>query len=481
MDKPDQSSKKAFGLWSAVFLGIGSMVGAGIFIVIGEAGAITGNMVTLSFFIGGVIAMLCGYSLSKLAIRYPSRGGIIEYLVQGYGEGFFSGAMGLLFYIAQLVALAAVAKSFGTYAATFIHGDSMSLYTNIFAAGIIAFFTLINLIGANMVAKAENIIVVIKLSALVVFTAAAMFYIDPARLSISEAPKMINIFYALGLTFFAFQGFSVITNSVEDMDNPKYTMMRSMTLAILLVAILYISVSVAVLGNLPLETVIHDRDYALAEAAKPAFGVWGFKIMAATALLATASAINATLYAVTQISYTLAKEGDLPKAYEYNVFHNTEGLLISSVLILPMVIFFDLSEIATVAAIAVLLIQGITHTGHLMKRNETGGSAFWIVLAIIGTFGAAGFSIEYTSRSMPDIIYYILGMLFLAFLFEVLLRLIGKRTITPQFSDELKNIEKTFLGKLRQTKRNPKGEEKDTGIKDKKEGTGDSSPSVNHQ
>ena len=75
-----------------------------------------------------------------------------------------------------------------------------------------------------------------------------------------------------------------ITNSVEDMQDPKHTMLRSMCWAIGLVAVLYIAISIAVFGNLPLDAIIKDKDYALAEAAKPAFGVWGFKIMAATAL-----------------------------------------------------------------------------------------------------------------------------------------------------------------------------------------------------
>jgi len=97
MDEHEITDTKAFGLCSSVFLGIGSMVGAGIFIVIGEAGTIAGNLVTVSFLIGGIIALLCGYSLSKLAICYPSRGGIIEYLVQGYGEGFFSGSLEFYF------------------------------------------------------------------------------------------------------------------------------------------------------------------------------------------------------------------------------------------------------------------------------------------------------------------------------------------------------------------------------------------------
>jgi len=400
------------------------MVGAGIFIVIGEAGAIAGNLVVVSFLIGGLIALFCGYSLSKLAVRYPSRGGIIEYLVQGYGEGFFSGALGILFYLAQLIALAAVAKSFGTYAATYIHGGATSIYSNLFAAGIVLVFVIINLTGASLIAKSENLIVTIKLTALVVFTVPAFFFVHPAYLSIDKAPGAINVLFALGLTFFAYQGFSVITNSVEDMNRPQQTMMRSMFLAIGLVAVLYISVSIAVFGSLSLSQIIHDKDYALAEAARPIFGALGFRVMAATALLATASAINATLYAVSQISYTLAKEGNLPETFDRNVFHNTEGLLISAVLVMPLILFLDLTQIATVAAIAVLLIQGFTHFAHLLKRRETNGNLWLILFAFTGSFGAAGFAVAYSLKSMPNLVYYIVAILVLAFIFEALLHLL---------------------------------------------------------
>ncbi len=437
--------KKAFGLWSAVFLGIGSMVGAGIFIVIGQAGAIAGNLVMVSFAIAGLIALLCGYSLSKLAITYPSRGGIIEYLVQSYGEGFFSGALGVLFYIAQLVALAAVAKSFGTYAATYMVEGVTTTFTNIFALGVLAFFVAINLVGASVVAKAESVIVVIKLIALLAFTVSAMFFIKTSNFNPSEAPSSIHLFYALGLTFFAFQGFSVITNSVEDMTNPSTTMLKSMILAIVLVGALYIAVTVAVFGNLSLDEIIKSKDFALAQAAEPVFGEWGFKIIAATALLATASAINATLYAVTQIGYTLAKDGNLPKVYERNVFHNSEGLIISALLIVPMILFFNLAEIAAIASITVLLIQGFTHTGHLFVIKETKGSYVLVVLAIIGTFTAAGFAIYYTSDSIKHFPIYIVGAFVGAFVLEVLLRLLSNRTIEKQFIKEVIELKSKFI------------------------------------
>ena len=447
-----EKNKKAFGLWSAVFLGIGSMVGAGIFIVIGQAGAMAGNIVWVSFIFAGIISLLSGYSLAKLAIQYQSRGGIVEYLVQGFGQNIFSGTMGVVFYLSQLIALAAVAKSFGTYSATFMsHGDTM--WINIFAISIIALFTIINLIGASLVAKSENIIVAIKVTVLVLFSIAALFTIKPELLSVADMPPLSGMVFAIGITFFAYQGFSVITNTVEDMPNPQVTMMKAMTLALLLVAILYILASIAVLGNLPLETIITTKDYALAEAAKPIFGEWGFKIMATTALLATASAINATLYSVTEIGYTMAKEGNLPKVYQYHFYQSFQGLIVSALLIVPMILFLNLTQITTVAAIVVLLVQGITHIAHLRVIKETGAKQYLVILAVVAMFAVAGLTLYSTYQTMPKIPYYLLGTFLLAFLIEIGLRVVTKRVISPQIKIDV-------IERLENKVKNVRGEEK---------------------
>ena len=440
-------SPKAFGLWSAVFLGIGSMVGAGIFIVIGQAGVIAGNLVWISFILGGIAALFSGYSLAKLAVTYPSRGGIVEYLVQGYGEGVFSGSAGVLFYFSQLIAIAAVAKSFGAYAGTFV--GSATEGQNLFAIGIVILFILINLIGASLVAKSENIIVFIKITILTAFTGVSLFYINPELLSSSNMPPMNSMLFAIGLTFFAYQGFSVITNTTEDMVDPKRTMMKAMTITIILVGLLYVLTSVAVLGNLPMSEVVKAQDYALAQAAEPIFGTIGFKVIAATALLATASAINATLYAATEISYTLAKEGNLPKVYTFNVSHSYEGLIISGILILPMILFLDLSQITTIAALIVLVIQGLTHVGHLMRIKQTGANVYLVVGAIVSMFSIAGLTLYHTSKEMPYLGLYILGAFLLAFFVEILLRIFLQRVVAKQteknFIDNMKKkIENVF-------------------------------------
>ncbi len=441
-------TKKAFGLWSAVFLGIGSMVGAGIFIVIGQAGAIAGNLVWLSFVFGGVAALLSGYSLAKLAITYPSRGGIVEYLVQSFGEGVFSGSAGVLFYFSQLIAIAAVAKSFGAYAGTFMHGGSGS--EDLFALGVVGVFILINLVGASLVARSESFIVAVKLTVLVLFAGVALFYIDPKLLSGADMPPVNSMFFAVGLTFFAYQGFSVITNTVEDMKDPLHTMLKAMVVTILLVGVLYIVTSIAVLGNLPLSEVVKAKDYALAQAAEPIFGHIGFKVMAATALLATASAINATLYAATEIGYTLAKEGNLPKVYTYNVHNSFEGLIISGILIVPMILFLNLSQVTTIAALVVLVIQGLTHVGHLLRIKETGANFFLVLFSALSMFGIAGLTLYHTATTgMPLIALYLFGAFIATFAIEIILRMVTKRVIRVQTDVQLlakleNNIEKKF-------------------------------------
>jgi len=423
---------KAFGLWSAVFLGIGSMVGAGIFVLLGEAGAIAGSLVWISFILGGIIALLSGYSLAKLATAYPSRGGIVEYLVQCYGEGVFSGSLSVLFYLSAMIAIAMVAKTFGTYAAMMSVGVNTPVWANSFAVGILVLFMLINLAGSSLIAKSENIIVMIKLSIIILFTIIVFFYIDPNLLSLKDAPPVMNVFSSVALTFFAFEGFRVITNTAEDMENPSKMMLKAMVIAISFVMLLYVAVTFAVFGNLPLPDIIKAQDYALAEAAKPAFGQLGFTIMAVAALISTASSINANLYAVTNVTYQMAKNGELPKVYHRNVWHSSEGLVVSIIILIAFVLFFDLTEIAAIGSISILFIHALVHAGHLLKIKDTQASKSLVILAIVSIVVAIVLALDYTSKHIPNVGYYIAAGFVLAFIIEIALRLLIHRVISPQ-------------------------------------------------
>jgi len=415
---------------AATSLGIGSMIGAGIFALMGEAGAIAGSAVYLSFILAGIVALLSGYSLAKLGVRYPAAGGIVEYLVQSFGVGLFSGAMGIMLYISALVALSLVAKTFGSYAVTFFNvGENQHLWVNGFANGIIILFVLINLRGADSVARWEKLIVAIKILVLIGFATVGLIFSRPELLSLALYPEGKMVLYSLAITFFAFEGFRVITNAVEDMPDPAKTLPRAMFLSIILVMLLYIAVALAVFGNLDVSQVIEAKDFALAEAAKPIFGAVGFTIVAIAALISTASSINANLYAVTNVTYQMAKDGELPCEFGEPIGHSREGLVISGALIILMTDFFPLSEIAAVGSIAILMVHLIVHLGHLRVRDETGASFFILLMAIVAVLAAIGFAVTYSIKTSPHIIWFVAAALACAFATEFLLHRFTARRI----------------------------------------------------
>ncbi len=426
-------SKKPIGFWSAVSMGIGAMVGAGIFALLGEASAISGSAVYISFIIGGVIALFSGYSLGKLGARYPSSGGIIEYLSQAYGVGFFTGTMGIMLYFAAIVSLSLIAKAFGNYAVTFLPiSNPPLLWHHLFSSGIIILFVLINLKGAKDVAVWERLTVGIKFIVLTGLSIAGIVYLDPSLLSPQYYPPSKDIFFSLAITFFAFEGFRVITNTAEDMPDPAKTLPRAMITAILLVMVLYVAIAFAVFGNLPVDKVIAAKDFALAEAALPLFGQTGFTVVAITALIATASAINANLYAVTNVTYQLAKDGELPAVFGKPIAHSREGLIISGILIITLSFLFDLSEIAAIGSISILFIHTVTHVGHLKIISKTGASRSLVFIAGFLSFCAMALALVYISNKSGHVISILIGFVAVAAITEVLLQKITKRKIKPR-------------------------------------------------
>ena len=427
------TSKKPIGLWSAVAMGIGAMVGAGIFALLGEASNISGSAVYISFIVGGVIALFSGYSLGKLGARYPSSGGIIEYLSQAFGSGTFTGSMGVMMYFSAIVSMSLIAKAFGNYAITFfpIHIEQ-HLWRHVFSVGIVILFILINLRGAKDVAIWERITVGIKFLVLAVLSIAGIVVLKPELLSTSHYPPVNDIFFSLAITFFAYEGFRVITNVAEDMPNPSKTLPRAMAGAILLVMLLYVAIAFAVFGNLSVDEVIAAKDFALAQAALPIFGQAGFTIVAITALVSTASAINANLYAVTNVTYQLAKDGELPTEFGRPIAHSREGLVISGIFIIVSLLLFDLSEIAAIGSISALFIHAVTHIGHLKLITETGASRILVIIAALLSLTAMILALDYVSRESDHVISILIGFALVAVITEISLKLVNKKETRPR-------------------------------------------------
>lgn len=426
------TTQKPIGFWSAVSMGIGAMVGAGIFALLGEASSIAGSAVYISFILGGIVALSSAYSLGKLGAAFPSSGGIIEYLTQSYGIGYFSGSMSIILYISAIISLSLIAKAFANYAVTFLPANASHLWHPFFSTGIVVLFVMVNLQGANDVAAWERLIVFLKFIVLSVFSIAGILYLNPELLTTDKYPPDSNILYSLSVTFFAFEGFRVITNTAEDMPDPSRTLPKAMMASVLFVMLLYVAISFAVFGNLPVDKVIAAKDFALAQAALPVFGNVGFTAVTITALIATASAINANLYSATNVTYKLAKDGELPEVFGEPISHSREGLVISGALVIVLALLFDLSEIATIGAISVLFVHAVTHIGHLRIISKTGASYILVISAIVLCLVAMVLSLVYVSKQSNQVGFVLLGFLGIAVSTEFILQKKSKREVKPR-------------------------------------------------
>lgn len=367
----------------AAFIGVGAMVGAGIFALLGAAGEVAGAAVWLSFLLAGAIAALQGYSFAKLGARYPTAGGLLEYVAKGFGEGHFTGITAWLTYSANAIVTAMVAVSFGSYASAMFAGEN-AVWAKVFAALIIIVMTMVNIVGSKLVANAQTVIVYVVLGILTFFAVVTLANMHPSLLAPSGYPPLRNIVSSVALTFFAFLGFGIITFTAKDLANPSRELPRAMYLALGIATVIYVAIALGVFGTLTVEQVIASGGTALAVAAEPALGSAGYWLMSVTALFATAGATNAGLYPAAGLSERLAETGQFPGLMARRLGGRAStGLLIEAAVCVVLALLFNLDAIASIGSVVALLIFTLITAAHFRVRSETGASAPVLVTAIV--------------------------------------------------------------------------------------------------
>ncbi len=422
--------KRTMGLWAAISIGVGGMVGAGIFSILGAASEIAGNALYISFILAGVVALLNTYSYAKLGVTYPSAGGPVEFLVRGFGSNVLSGGLNILLWIGYVFALALYARAFGGYALTFMSESTSSVWIAIWGTVIVVLFTLVEFIGSKAVAAFESVNEVIKMSVLALFAIIGYFSVKPELLSIAQWPHDSNILFGAALIFIAYEGFGLITNTAEDMKNPRRTLPRALYFSVLLVILIYFTVSMNVVGHLPIKDIVAAKDYALAKAAVPFLGKIGFVIIVITALLSTASAINATLYGGSNVSYMIARDGELPKIFNRKVFHNArEGLIITSGFVILFLNLLPLDRIAMLGSAVFLIIYGSVNVAHLRVTDKTKARSVIIWIAILADLLSLSVLTIYTAQKAPGTLIVLVIVTAFAFLLEYFYRKFSQREL----------------------------------------------------
>jgi amino acid transporter len=375
--------QKYLSVRQAAFIGVGAMVGAGIFALLGAAGAVAGAAVWLSFLIAGIVAGLQGYSFAKLGARYPSAGGLLEYVAKGFGNGHVTGITAWLTYAANAIVTAMVAVSFGSYASSMLTGEEQAVWVKVFAALIIIVMTAVNIVGSKLVANAQTVIVYVVLGILVIFAVVTLANMNPSLLAPSGYPPFRDIVSSVALTFFAFLGFGIITFTAKDLAKPSRQLPRAMFLALGIATVIYVAIALGVFGTLTVEKVISSGGTALAVAAEPALGQAGYWLMSITALFATAGATNAGLYPAPGLSERLAETGQFPPLMARKLGGRaSNGLLIQAAACLIMAVVFRLDSIASIGSAVALLIFTFITAAHFRVRSETGANTGMLVLAI---------------------------------------------------------------------------------------------------
>ncbi len=431
------SRKGKLGYWEVTAIGIGGMVGGGIFAVLGLSVELTHGGAPLAFLFAGIVAIITSYSYAKLSVTYPSQGGTVTFLDRAFGPGLLTGSMNILLWISYIVMLSLYSYAFGSYGSSLFPQASQILWKHVLITGSIIVITGLNLLNAKLIGEAEDWIVLIKLVILILFIAAGIWGVDTNRFEPSTWSTPVHLIAGGMIIFVAYEGFELIANTAQDVRDAKRILPRAYYTGVGFVIVLYFLVSLVTVGNLPLAEIIGAQDYALAEAARPFLGQTGFIMIAIAAMLSTASAINATIYGSARLSYVIAKDGELPAALERKCWNTSVGgLLITSGVTLFIANLIDLSSIATMGSAGFLLIFALVNTANVVLADKT-NSKRW--LSIIGAgfcLTALGTLLWQTAKSSPGKLWILFIMAGAALLIEFIFRLTTKRPLNLSRNQE---------------------------------------------
>lgn len=427
--------KKSIGYWSVVSIGVGGMVGGGIFAVLGLAVQLAKGGTPVAFAIAGLVALVTAYSYAKLSVAFPSQGGTVEFLNQAFGAGLITGGLNILLWVSYVIMLSLYASAFGSYGATFFPTAFQLIGKHVLISGIVILLTGLNLFNAKVVGELEAWIVVFKLTILILFILIGMRSVNPQYIQPSTWSQPFQLISGGMIIFVAYEGFELMANAAGEMRNPEKAIPKAYFTAVGFVIVLYVLISLVTLGNLPIKQIAAAQDYALAAAAKPFLGSFGYILITIAALLSTASAINATLYGASRVSYIIAKEGELPEILEKKVWHQpVEGLFITSGLTLIVANFFDLTSLSTMGSAGFLLIFAAVNYANYKLFKKTHSRRPVALAGMLVCLMALSVLIWQRATVAPGQIWVLIIMVGLSFGIEGVYRKVTGRVIKSYFN-----------------------------------------------
>jgi len=363
------------------------------------------------------MAYLAAYSYIKLGVYYKDEGASYSFFKRTFPNSSFAASLvGWWVIFGYVTTIALYSYTFSSYALSNSEFSDSVMARKLVAGGVILIFTLINIWSVKGMGKVEDVMVYTKLIILIVMS---FVFINNSQTTLpvlfeSEKPTtLISILIVASLTFVAYEGFQLVINAVNNMENPEKNIPLSIYSALFIAIILYVVISVGAILVIPFDEIIKNKEYALASGAENILGHWGSELIIIGALLATSSAISATLFGASRQMSVIAKEGYFPS---YLIKRNN-GIPSSAVVTMSgfaflLVLFSDLELILEFSSITFLLVSLLIAYANYKVRNESKSSSLMIVTAMIGLLTATAMIIYYEVTNQPEQLLFI-GTIFL--------------------------------------------------------------------
>jgi amino acid transporter/nucleotide-binding universal stress UspA family protein len=380
---------REMGLLDATMIGVGAMIGAGIFVLIGIAAGVAGPALIVAFVLNGLVALLTAMSYAELGSCYHDAGGGYLWVKEGLPKwnGFLSGWMS---WFAHAVACSLYALGFGAYFEHVFREIGIAIPhwgflspQKLLAVAAAMIFAYINFRGASETGKIGNLVTMTKIVILAVFVSFGLHIMfgKPDWQSIFE-PFFVNgyggVFKAMGLTFIAFQGFEVISQSSEEIKNPKKNIPRAVFLSLIIVIPIYLLVAIASLGSVqpgsmtPWDYLAAQKELALVEVARHFFYGGGVMLLFG-GVISTMSALNATIYSSSRVAFAMGRDRNFPAFFSKvhkNNFTPHWSIIVSLFLIILMAVSLPIEDVASAADIMFLLLFLQVNLALIMLREK---------------------------------------------------------------------------------------------------------------
>ena len=414
--------KKSLGLLELIAIALGGMVGGGIFTILGISVAMIGNLTPLAILIGGLIASLAAYSYVKLGVYYKDEGATYSFYKFTYPDSkFAASAIGWLVIFGYISTLALYAYTFSAYVISVTEYAENIWVRKGLAILVITIFTVINITSVKGMGKIEDLMVYSKL---IILTFISVILIQNGQTDIGtfldlvskdiEQSSVISVLIVASITFVAYEGFQLVINAVNEMEQPEKNIPRAIYSAIILAILIYVIIAMGALFAIPIENIVENQEFALAAGAGEVLGNLGTNLVILGAVLATSSAISGTLFGASRQMAVVAKDGYFPRILSVRKQTIPINAIISMAIISSILILLGgLKLILEFGSITFLLVSVLMAIANFKIRDKTESSTTLTLLSIIGLSMGGIMILYYEFKTNPDQMLYIIALYFL--------------------------------------------------------------------